>query len=79
MAKLKKIIALIGTAERIFNSSTSDWEAKYDLIFGLDIWQKIRKAGYSFEWSDPDTTYQEDITAYVEALRVWRVRYSVGL
>lgn len=47
MDKLKEIVDLIEQANKICNS-TADWEIKYDLIFDLGIWQKIREAGFSF-------------------------------
>ena len=62
----------INQAISIFQSDL-DWEIKYDKIFSMGIWQLIRQSGYSFEWDDPDTTYEEDLTAYVIALEeFWR-------
>lgn len=65
------LIAKIEEAESIFNSAT-DWEDKFSRIFSKDISDKIRKLrnelGISFEYYDPDTTYQEDVTAYIDAL-----------
>lgn len=70
----EKILKLIGTAARMVEtaSSKSDWEDIYDNVFGMRIWQKMRKQGYSFDWYDPDTTYEADVRAYVEALVEWR-------
>jgi hypothetical protein len=74
---LKQIFELINKAEMIYNS-TADWEIKYDLIFSEDtkIWKKIRDAGFSFDWYDPDTTYEEDVTAYIYALRKFRESFG---
>jgi hypothetical protein len=47
-------------AKEIFESSIS-WEAKYDLIFSDNISQKV-----SFRWYDPDTSYEEDVTYFME-------------
>lgn len=63
---------LIKCAEDIIKDSRLDWEQKYDCIFDLKIWQTIDKYGYSFGWFDPDTSYEEDVTAYVKALREFR-------
>ncbi len=65
--ELEVIRDLIAQAESIFNSDL-DWETKYDQIFGMKIARKILDAGYSFDYYDPDTTYQEDVTAYMRAL-----------
>lgn len=67
---------LIKRAEAIYNSD-ADWKIKYELIFNLNIWQKIRwELGVNFEWYDPDTTYQEDITAYFYALMEFREKLA---
>jgi hypothetical protein len=47
-------------AKEIFESSIS-WEAKYDLIFSDNISKKV-----SFCWYDPDTSYEEDVTYFME-------------
>ncbi len=72
---IQKLIELIDEASKIFHSDT-DWEVKYDAIFGMKIGQKIIAAGFSFDWYDPDTTYQEDVTAYFRALEEWKDRWS---
>ncbi len=48
-------------ARAIYDSSVS-WEAKYDLIFSERISKKV-----SFSWYDPDTSYREDVTAFMNA------------
>lgn len=65
-----KLLQSISTAEAIFQSE-SDWEYKFERIFGMsgDIKQLMDELGLSFDYYDPDTTYEEDVTAYVEALR----------
>lgn len=65
------IVEKINQAEEILNSSISD-ETKYNVIFGMSIWQHMKEEGYHFEWCDPDTSYLEDVTAYVKALVQWR-------
>lgn len=46
-------------AKRIV-SSDLEWEDKYDLIFSDEISKKIK-----FDWCDPDTSYQEDVEAFM--------------
>lgn len=65
--KIKDIVAKIKEAEMIFNS-TASWEIKYDAIFAMKIHQLIREHGFTFEWYDPDTSHEEDVTNYFRAL-----------
>lgn len=61
----------IRQARRIF-ASDREWEDKYDAIFNLGIWQAMRNAGEPLpDYADPDTTYQEDVTAYMQAIEEW--------
>lgn len=59
---------------RIFNLDI-DWEAKYDRIF--DIVKELREAGHLayLNYYDPDTSYEEDVTAVVNALIDYKRRY----
>jgi hypothetical protein len=66
------IADLIEQAETIYHDDSLTDEQRYDLIFGLEIWQKIRALDYSFEWCDPDTSYEADTTAYMDALREYK-------
>lgn len=48
------------------------WEVAYDLIFSSHISKRVSflvsKLGMSLDYYDPDTTYEEDVKAYVAAL-----------
>jgi len=70
---MKELSRLIDEASEIFHSE-ADWEVKYDAIFAMNIWQKIREAGFGFDWYDPDTSYEEDVTAYFRALEGFQTR-----
>ena len=52
--------------QRIYYSDLS-WEAKFDLIFSTQGSQKFCKIARSFDWCDPDTTYEEDVSAFFYA------------
>lgn len=67
----KSIVKLIVQANQIVLNPNLDWEQLYDQIFDMWIWKKIHAAGYAFDWSDPDTSYEEDVLAYVRALNEW--------
>lgn len=47
----------------IYNSDLS-WEAKFDLIFSTHGSQKFCKLARGFDWYDPDTSYEEDVSAF---------------
>ena len=52
-----------------FFTSDVDWKIKYDTIFTMGIGSKIIEAGFDFNWYDPDTSYEEDVTYYFRALQ----------
>jgi hypothetical protein len=52
-------------ANRIFNSEAS-WETKYELIFSDAISEKVFRE-LRLDYYDPDTTYEEDVTAFMNA------------
>ena len=70
---LRRIIKSINHAIRIFEDGGMDpqheWEIKYNKIFSLHIWQDIEHTGMTFDWVDPDTSFHEDISSYVNTLR----------
>jgi hypothetical protein len=70
VTKQQQLLGEIEMVERILESGAT-WEYKFDRIFGMSkgIRALIDGLNISFSWSDPDTTYEEDVTAYVEALR----------
>jgi len=63
----RTFIQISREAREIANSE-ADWETKYDLIFSADISQTIFFLGISFDYCDPDSSYEEDVMAYVNAI-----------
>lgn len=61
----EELKAIYKEAQEVFDSSIS-WEAKYDLIFSERISKRV-----SFDWYDPDTSYQEDVTAFMKGFRYY--------
>ena len=51
--------------KKIENSSMN-WEAKYNMIFAVA--GKLKECGVSLDYCDPDTSYEEDVVAYIRAL-----------
>lgn len=67
----QKLLKQIRKVQTTFEDDTLDWEQKYDAIFdrhGSKISLLLHKVGIRLEYYDPDTTYEEDVTAYVRAL-----------
>ena len=69
--KIKEIVAKIKEVETIFNS-TASWEIKYDAIFAMKVHHLIREYGFTFDWYDPDTSYEEDVTSYFRSLEQFK-------
>lgn len=67
--KRKKIKAY-EKAKKIINSDL-DWEAKYDLIFSDEISRK-----FNLDYYDPDTSYREDVMAFMDALEEYMEKFK---
>lgn len=63
----RRFIKLAEEAEQICRSDAT-WETKYDLIFSDHVSRAIKQTGVSFDYCDPDTSYEEDVRAYVAAV-----------
>lgn len=63
------LIHLIKWAQAVAADSRLDWETRYDLVFGRcsEVQSLFETAGLSFDWCDPDGSYQDDVMAYVRA------------
>lgn len=60
----EELSLLYQRALRIFEGRNLTWEEKYELIFSDSISKQVR-----FEYYDPDTNYQEDVTAFMEGFK----------
>ena len=66
---LQELLTRLDAIETVFGTDI-DWETKFDLIFeehSQAVVPLLNRLGLTIEWCDPDTTYQEDVTAYVQA------------
>lgn len=77
MKRFKEFISLAEKAIAIYDSSAS-WETKYDLIFSPEVSGAIATTIH-LSWYDPDTSYQEDVTAYISAVKVKSEEIQKGL
>lgn len=49
--------------------SDASWETKFDLVFSDDLSLKVWDLDPGFDYYDPDTTYDDDVRAFVDALK----------
>ena len=49
-------------------NSEATWETKYDLIFSKEVQEGLSGSGIHVIYCDPDTTYEEDVRAFVKAI-----------
>lgn len=56
-------------AIRIYESPMFTWEEKFNLIFSEEIKGRIDKSGVPLEYHIPDTSYKEDVRAYMSAVK----------
>lgn len=59
--------AIADTAEQIMNS-TAHWDVKFSVIFSNTISGAVQGTGITFDYCDPDGSYEDDVRAYVNAL-----------
>lgn len=63
-----EFLALVALAKNIVETDSLMWEEKYEAVFSSRISKRIQVLGFSPDYYDPDTTYEEDVTAYVNAI-----------
>jgi hypothetical protein len=69
--KIKEFVKLADEIRKIHDHEGALWETKYNLIFSDDLSGRIASLGISLtDYWDPDTSYEEDVKAYVQAVMV---------
>lgn len=67
-------------ANLIIEATDLSWKEKYDLIFCDELSGKCfdlaKKLGEKIDYYDPDTTYEKDVMAFVEAIRAYDTKYQ---
>jgi len=63
---IDKLSTLNKKANEIYNDDFLTWDEKYNLIFSDKISRKVFKL-INLNYYDPDTSYQEDVTAFINA------------
>jgi hypothetical protein len=63
----------IAVANETAKSDPDSWKMAYDLVFSKDCSQRaytlLKDLNISFDYYDPDTSYEEDIEAFARALK----------
>ena len=67
MKPLDELLDVVTQVNQVFTSEALSWEAKYDLIFSETLSQRVFDLSH-LDYYDPDTTYQEDVEAFVNAV-----------
>jgi hypothetical protein len=62
--KTEKLVKIYLKCKKIFDSDKYSWEEKYDRIFEIRAKNEI-----IFPWTDWDTSYEEDVTAFMEGFK----------
>lgn len=67
---MDKITRYLALADQVFQiaESAATAETKYELIFSETLSQSLGQI-FKLDYYDPDTSYEEDVAAYVSALR----------
>ncbi len=67
----RELLSLVGTVLTVAANGALPWEARYDQAFAYaPRIRELRELGLPrLDYVDPDTTYEEDTMAYVNALR----------
>lgn len=68
--RIRALIRMAKQAEAVVEDEAMDWESKYDFIFNPEFSVYIRDTlNFRLDYYDPDTSEEEDVRAYVRALR----------
>ncbi len=74
---IKTLIISIDELIALKNHPSVDFELLYDVVFATHsecISPIIEMLGMKFDWCDPDTSYEEDVEAYLNALDEFKKR-----
>lgn len=67
-----ELVKINTKVQRLINEEDVDWELKYDTIFSPNISKRVfalmKELNISFDYYDPDTSYEEDVRAFSDAL-----------
>jgi len=64
----EKLKVIYNKAIKIVEDNDISWENTYDLIFSAEVSQAVFTL-IKLEWYDPDTSYKEDVEAFMSAFK----------
>lgn len=69
------------TTHNASGDQVPDWKFKFDFIFN-NLWPKMLKprlddAGLTLEWWNPDSSYEDDVKAFVEAVQILKEKLEI--
>ncbi len=65
--KINKFLSIYNEAKAIWDSG-AEWSLIYDMIFCEEIAKKLNRL-FDIEYYDPDTSYEEDVNAFMRAVK----------
>lgn len=66
MKRVDEYIDLYNQARQVYESPYLDWQVKYNFIFSKDISDRMHEL-FFMDYYDPDTSYEEDVSAWFSA------------
>jgi hypothetical protein len=67
-ARVAKLARLTEIATAIVDDAQTPWKVRFEAVFDDGIAQEVSDLGFVIEYYDPDTSDEEDVLAYVNAL-----------
>lgn len=72
MNKYQELLIINNKIQKLIDENVS-WEIKYDLVFCENVSRRVftllKELNVSFDYYDPDTSYEEDLMAFANALK----------
>lgn len=66
--KATKFIELAKKLRNLVDDEHVSWELKYDILFS-NLKEDIKKTGFKVDYYDPDTSYEDDVRAFNDAVQ----------
>lgn len=67
-----ELVRINQKVQRLVSEEDVDWELKYDNVFSPTVSRRVfalmKQLGVNFDYYDPDTSYEEDVKAFSDAL-----------
>lgn len=68
----QKLVKLNQRIQNLIQENNISWETRYEIIFSSQVSKQIftyfKEIGIVFDYYDPDTSYEEDVKAFADAV-----------